>query len=233
MNRSKTNVIELVKIYKNMVSILLATYNGEKYIKKSIESVLSQTFSNFELLVGFNGTSDNSKSIVENFSDDRIKIFDYESDKGKSITLNKLINETNFDLICIQDDDDIWLEEKLEKQIRYCKDFDIVGTHIYYINEMDSITGYPNLETNNEDIVRLSLAGINQIANTSAIFKKKDAIDLGGWNNNLDGIEDYDFWLRLMRKNKTFFNLPEKLVLHRVHNNSNFNTKKYDLNKIL
>ena len=77
------------------------------------------------------------------------------------------------------------------------------------------------------------MRGINQVANTSAIFKKQDALDINGWRDGLDGIEDYDFWLRLMRNGKKFINVPEELVLHRLHSNSNFNTKKYDLNKIL
>jgi len=59
-----------------------------------------------------------------------------------------------------------------------------------------------------------------------------DALEIGGWRDGLDGIEDYDFWLRLIRRDKKFINIQEKLVLHRLHNNSNFNTKKYNLTKI-
>jgi len=216
-----------------MISILLATYNGEKYLSLAIESVLNQSFKDFELLIGFNGTTDNSKDIPSRYNDTRIKVFDYGDDKGKSKTLNKLLNESNYDLVCLQDDDDVWLYNKLEKQINYFEEYDVVGTLISYINEDGNIIGRPNLSTSPSQIEQLSMRGLNQVANTSAIFKKQDALDINGWRDGLDGIEDYDFWLRLMRNGKRFINVPEELVLHRLHSNSNFNTKKYDLSKIL
>ena len=216
-----------------MISVLLATYNGEKYLDKSIESVLNQSFKDFELLIGFNGTTDNSKEIPGRYNDSRIRIFDYGDDKGKSKTLNKLLKESKYDHVCLQDDDDIWLYNKLENQIPYFQEYDVVGTLISYINEEGDITGSPNLSINTYEIEYLSVRGINQVANTSAVFKRQDALDINGWRDGLDGIEDYDFWLRLMRNGKRFINVPQELVLHRLHNNSNFNTKKYDLNKIL
>lgn len=216
-----------------MISILLATYNGEKYISKSIDSVLNQSYKDFELLVGFNGTTDNSKDIVNNYNDYRIKTFDYGYDKGKSKTLNKLLKEAKYDWIAIQDDDDIWLENKLEKQLQYISEYDVVGSMIDYINESDDFIGHLNLRLNDYEIKFLSLNGDNQVANTSAIFKKSIAFEVNGWREDIDGIEDFDFWLRLMRNDKKFINIPEYLVKHRMHNNSNFNTKQYDIKKIL
>jgi glycosyltransferase involved in cell wall biosynthesis len=216
-----------------MISILMPIYNGEKFLESSIDSIINQTFTKFELLIGFNGTVDRSKEIVSKYNDSRIRVFDYGDDNGKSKTLNKLLNEVKYDLVCIQDDDDIWVPNKLEKQIPYFKNFDVVGTLISYINEEGDITGKPDLSIDPHQIHYLSMIGINQVANTSAIFKRQDALDINGWVDGLDGIEDYDFWLRLMRNGKKFINVPEELVLHRLHANSNFNTKKYDLSKIL
>jgi len=216
-----------------MISILLATHNGEKYISKSIDSVLNQSYKDFEILVGFNGTIDKSKDIVNNYNDDRIKTFDYGYDKGKSKTLNKLLKEAKYDWVAIQDDDDIWIENKLEKQLQYVSEYDVVGSLIDYINENDDFIRHLNLRLNDYEIKFLSLNGDNQIANTSAIFKKSIALEINGWREDIDGIEDFDFWLRLMRNGKKFINIPEYLVKHRIHNNSNFNTKQYDIKKIL
>jgi len=216
-----------------MISILLATYNGEKYLDLAIESVLNQSFKDFELLIGFNGTTDNSKEIPGKYNDPRIRVFDYGDDKGKSNTLNKLIKEAKYDWIAIQDDDDFWIQTKLEKQIPLMSDYDVIGTLICYIDSEGHITGQPQLSTIPSDIKSISLSGLNQVANTSAIFKKSDALEIGGWRNEFDGIEDYDFWLRLMRAGKNFINIPEQLVQHRLHTNSNFNTKTHNLRKIL
>lgn len=216
-----------------MISVLLPTYNGEKYLDLSIESVLNQTFTNFELLIGFNGTTDNSKEIPYRYNDPRIKVFDYGDDKGKSKTLNKLLKEAKYDLIALQDDDDFWIHTKLEKQIPLVDKYDVIGTLISYIDKDGNIIGYPRLSTFYKDIKNKSMCGDNQVANTSTLFKKSDAFDVNGWRDGIDGIEDFDFWLRLMRIGKTFTNVPDKLVLHRLHQNSNFNTKNYDISKIL
>jgi glycosyltransferase involved in cell wall biosynthesis len=216
-----------------MISILLATYNGEKYLSLAIESVLNQSFKDFELLIGFNGTTDNSKEIVKKYNDSRIKVFDYGDDKGKSKTLNKLINQSKYDWIALQDDDDFWMPTKLERQIPFTDSYDVIGTFISYINENGEITGSPDLSRFPIDIIRFSMSGFNQVANTTAIFKKSIALEIGGWKDNLDGIEDFDFWLRLMRLGKKFINVPEELVHHRLHSKSNFNTKSYDVKKIL
>jgi glycosyltransferase involved in cell wall biosynthesis len=216
-----------------MISILLATYNGEKYLSLAIESILNQSFTDFEILIGFNGTTDNSKEIPLKYNDPRIRIFDYGDDKGKSNTLNKLIKEAKYDWVALQDDDDFWIHTKLEKQIPLMSDYDVIGTLICYIDSEGHITGQPQLSTIPSDIKSISLSGLNQVANTSAIFKKSDALEIGGWRNEFDGIEDYDFWLRLMRAGKNFINIPEQLVQHRLHTNSNFNTKTHNLRKIL
>jgi glycosyltransferase involved in cell wall biosynthesis len=216
-----------------MISILLATHNGHKFIEKSINSILNQTFGKFELLIGLNGENEITKNILENYNDERIKIFDYGDDKGKSKTLNKLLQLSKYDWIAIQDDDDIWLPNKLEKQIELISDFDVIGTLIKYISESDEIIGMPNLSTNQDEIKSKSLAGDNNLANTSVIFKKECAIEVNGWSTNLDGIEDFDFWLKLIRNDKKIINIDEVLVLHRLHSKSNFNTKKHDINSIL
>lgn len=216
-----------------MVSVLLATFNGHKYIEQSIESVLNQTFTDFELLIGLNGENRLTKNLLKQYNDNRIKIFDYGDDTGKAKTLNKLIHVSNYDWLAIQDDDDIWLPEKLQKQIQFTNEFDVIGTLINYISESGELIGSPNLAINEEEIKIRSLSGDNNIANTSAIFKKECALEVNGWATNLDGIEDFDFWLKLIRKGKKIINVNEKLVLHRLHSKSNFNTKKHDINSIL
>ena len=218
-----------------MVSVLLAVYNGEKYLRRSIESILNQTYTDFELLIGFNGTIDNSKEIVKEFDDSRIRVFDYGMDAGKSKTLNKLLKEAKGEWLAIQDDDDIWLPKKLETQIELADTgkYDVIGSRIFYCNELEKITGQPNLYLEHENIISNSLNGNNQVANTSAIFKKNIAKEVGGWDESISGIEDFDFWLKLMKKKYIFVNIKKQLVLHRIHSSSNFNTKKYDLKNLI
>jgi hypothetical protein len=97
--------------------------------------------------------------------------------------------------------------------------YDVIGTFINYINEEGNITGRPNLSSYSEDIKHISMSGVNQVANTSAIFKKSDAIRIGGWRDDLDGIEDYDFWLRMSIQGN-FCRVPGYLALWRDHEDS-------------
>lgn len=218
-----------------MISILLAVYNGELYLKKSIESILNQSYTDFELLIGFNGTVDESKKIVSNFNDARIRVFDYGMDSGKSKTLNKLIKEAKGEWLAIQDDDDIWLSNKLVLQFELASkgNYDVIGSKIFYCDEKEVIIGSPIIASNHNQICLLSRKGYNQIPNTTAIFKKNLVFEVKGWNENIVGVEDFDFWLKLMKSGAKFKNIDEKLVLHRLHTKSNFNTQRYNVNSIV
>lgn len=224
-----------------MVSVLLASYSGHRFIKQSLDSVLNQSYDKFEILIGLNGENKESKKILENYSDPRIKIFDYGKDKGKAKTLNKLIRESKYEIIGIQDDDDIWMPEKLKIQIHLLNEYDIVGSFIEYIDENDGpwiengvLRVGPNLSRSHDDIIKGILSGDNQIANTSALFRKEDALAVGGWDPELEGVEDFNFWLNLSKSDKKFINIPQVLVKHRIHRTSNFNYINTDLkNKIL
>ena len=112
-------------------------------------------------------------------------------------------------------------------------EYDVVGTFCHYINENSQFIGQPSIATTNDDIIAQSVAGINQIINSSSIVKKSCVIESGGWDENWYGIEDYDMWLKLIKKGCRFCNIPKVLVFHRLHQGSNFNTKTYDLNALL
>jgi len=221
-----------------MISVLLPTYNGEKFIKESVKSVLNQSFKNIELLIGINGSKDSTKDILSSIEDSRFKVFDYgEEPLGVSKTLNLLLEESIYDYVAIQDDDDIWMQEKLERQCLFLEDYDVIGSQILYINEEGKTpTAYgsgPKLETTNELIKRLTKTGQNQIANSSSVIKKSKVSENGGWDGEYPGYEDMDMWLKLMSKGCRFNNLDEILVCHRVYDESRFNSKNLDIGNLL
>ena len=143
------------------------------------------------------------------------------------------MKEASGEWMAIQDDDDIWLPKKLERQFSNSEGFDVIGTQIMYIDKNDDTTGKPSLSNDDSGIKEKSFRGDNQIANSSAIFKSNCAFEVEGWSESLAGIEDFDFWLRIMRKGYIFKNISSVEVFHRLHNESNFNTKQFDINKIL
>lgn len=224
---SKLNIIsasgELNDSIDTRISILIPIYNGIEFIEDSINSVLTQTYKEWEMIIGINGHSQNSEIFktakeYENIND-KIKVFDLFEIKGKSNTLNKMLELCNYKYIALLDVDDIWEPEKLETQITYLKmNYDVVGTKCKYFGDSEIIP--PN---GVGDVGHLDFYYENPIINSSVIVKK----DLCYWNQKYDGLEDYDLWLRLKKQNKRFYNCEQLLVRHRIHSDSAFNTKNH------
>jgi glycosyltransferase involved in cell wall biosynthesis len=211
-----------------MVTILLPVYNDEEFIEYTIKSILEQDFKDYKCLIGFNGTLDSSKEIAEKLvsRDERFNIIDYGEDKGKSKTLNKLISIVDTKYISLIDGDDIWHNDKLSSQIKISENFDVIGTLAYYIDRHNVRINQLSLDENDNEIKNGFLLGHNQIINSSAFLRTEDALEIGGWDNTVEGLEDFDFWIRLFKEGKTFYNIQRHLVSHRIHSQSNFNSKK-------
>jgi glycosyltransferase involved in cell wall biosynthesis len=200
-----------------MISILMPVYNGIEFIDDSVPSILEQTFKDWELLIGINGHPPGSAvyqkaKLYE--KDARIRVFDL-STKGKSNTLNEMLPYCSYAWIALLDVDDVWLPLKLEKQLPLMTVYDVIGTHCHYFGER---YGQPDIPTG--DLRTHPFLQVNPIINSSCLVKKEHCL----WDSSV-GVEDYDLWLRLWRKKCFFYNLPDALVLHRIHSSSFFNAK--------
>ncbi len=128
---------------RNLVSIVVPVYNAEKFLNETINSVLNQTYFNWELLLINDCSSDNSKSIYEKYkSDKRIKWFDQEKNGGAALARNKGIEISKGDFLCFLDADDLWEKEKLEKQVKFIKEKDCAFSFTGY--EFADENGKPN-----------------------------------------------------------------------------------------
>jgi glycosyltransferase involved in cell wall biosynthesis len=204
-----------------MISILIPIYNGIEFINESVQSVLSQTYEDWELFIGINGHRQNSDVFqtakVYETLDKRIKVYDLYTIKGKSNTLNELLKYTKYNFIALLDVDDIWHNQKLEIQSTFLCDYDVVGSNCVWFGDIEHVV--PKIPSN--DFSNFNFTQVNPVINSSSIIKK----ELCYWNSHFDGVEDYDLWLRLWKQKKRFFNSPEILVKHRIHKSSAFNSK--------
>ena len=212
-----------------MISILIPIYNGIEYINESVTSVLDQSYENWELIIGVNGHEQNSSvyQIAKDYEelDERIKVYDMHAIKGKSNALNEMVKYCQYKHVAILDVDDVWYEEKLEKQVPYLNDYDVVGTQCVYFGDLENIQ--PDIPFGN--ISTVDFTKVNPIINSSSIIKK----DLCFWNGEYDGVEDYDLWLRLRKKNTKMFNIDEVLVKHRIHQQSSFNSSEVQQGRLM
>jgi hypothetical protein len=204
------------------ISILMPIYNGIEYINESVSSIINQTYQDWELIIGINGHPKNSEiyNIAKTFESEKIKVYDLDT-KGKSASLNKMLEYCSGNLISLLDVDDIWFPNKLKNQIHHIKKYDIVGAKCIYFGDKEGIVP----EIPNGDLSNFNFKSVNPIINSSCLLKK----ELCFWKQEWDGIEDYELWLRLKSQNKKFYNLEEVLVKHRIHSTSSFNTKTFDI----
>lgn len=202
-----------------MISILMPIYNGIEFINESVPSIINQTYTNWELIIGINGHPQNSEVylIAKEYEkkSNKIKVLDLFNIKGKSTSLNEMLKYCNHDYVALLDVDDIWHNQKLELQSNLLNVFDVIGSRCIWFGDRPGIV--PQLPLG--DISNHDFSLVNPIINSSAIIRK----DLCHWNEN--GVEDYDLWLKLRKQNKKFFNFKEILVKHRIHTASAFNSK--------
>ena len=211
-----------------MISILMPIYNGIEFIEESVSSILRQNYDQWELLIGINGHPQNSEvyKIAKEYEkkSDKIRVFDFYEIKGKSNTLNEMINYCNYNYIALLDVDDIWHDEKLSVQSQLLNHYDVIGTKCIWFGDRAGVI--PDIPVG--DISKFNFSLVNPIINSSTLIKK----ELCYWNTNWDGVEDYDLWLRLRKQNKKFYNFKEILVKHRIHNSSAFNANGNNDNKV-
>ena len=195
-------------------------YNGIEFINESVPSIINQTFNEWELIIGINGHPINSEVYniakkYEEIDDIRIKVLELFPIKGKANTLNEMIKYCKYNYVALLDVDDIWQSKKLEIQSKFINNYDVIGSNCVWFGDREGVV--PRIP--NYDFSDFNFAQVNPIINSSSIIKK----ELCFWNEN--GIEDYDLWLRLRKLNKKFYNCPEILVKHRIHQTSAFNSK--------
>jgi len=206
-----------------MISILMPIYNGIEFIEESVSTILYQTYKEWELIIGINGHPQNSEvyQIAKKYEmrDIRIKVFDLPPTvKGKSAALNEMLNLCNPEnkWISLLDVDDKWLPKKLELQVPFMKDYDVIGTMCKYFGNLNSSPSIPY-----GDISKFNFLSVNPIINSSCLVRK----ELCHWDGKWNGVEDYDMWLRLWKQGKKFYNVGALQVLHRIHKESAFNAK--------
>ena len=203
-----------------MISILMPIYNGIEYIGDSVSSILAQTFTGWELIIGVNGHEPMSSVYLiakkyEKYAN--VKVLDLQGVRGKPNALNEMVKHCRYDYIALLDVDDVWHPDKLEKQSGYLNRYDVIGTNCLYFGERNLVPKLPH-----GDLAAADFFEYNPIINSSAVIRK----ELCWWDSRFD-VEDYELWLRLRKGGKTFYNLADILTKHRIHRQSAFNTKNH------
>lgn len=204
------------------LSVFMPCYNAEKYLGQAIESILSQTYSQFELVILDDGSTDNSRQIVEGYAkrDSRIKLFLNEENKGLVYTRNRGIALCESEYVALMDADDLAPSNRLQSELLFLEnnpDIGAVGGRYQLIDENNSIinTKYPAVFTKSE--IRAAMFFRNVIANGSVMYRTSVVKEYAlTYQENFKAMEDYRFWCDFLQYSD-IVNLDEVLQLYRVH----------------
>lgn len=204
----------------DLVSIITPLYNAEKFVSETIESVLNQTYENWEMIIVDDCSRDSGPEIVREYQkkDKRIKLIQLEKNSGSAFARNKAIEESKGRYIAFLDSDDLWHPEKLEKQISFMKRNDYAFTFTKYqlmTEEGKLLNRF--IEVPKKLNYRQALL-LNQVGCSTAMY---DIAKLGKvYLPIIKKAEDYGLWLKILKMGYYGYGLNETLVYYRIRKNS-------------
>lgn len=206
------------------ISVIMSAYNAEKFIEEAVESILRQTFTDFEFIIIDDASSDKTPSILRNFSykDPRIKIITNEKNLGLTKSLNLGIENSRGEYIARMDADDISFPERFEKQVKFLdenKETGVVGAWAKVIDEEGKEIDEFDYEEIDSQTVRKELIKSNVIIHPLAMIRKSVLEKVGGYDESFQYAQDYDLWFRI-EKVSEIQNLPLFLMNYRISRKS-------------
>ena len=212
---------------KPLVSVILSVYNGAPYLKEAIESILNQTFIDFEFIIVDDGSIDETPKILDEFTDIRIVSLKNEKNLGLVRSLNKALSLAKGEFIARMDADDISLPERFAKQIAYFKKYPQVGVLGTAISQVDKC-GRPIsvlIPPIHHNLIFWQMFFGCPIFHPTVMMRQKALDAVGYYDINFTHIEDVELWSRFLLNGIKFANLSEVLHVRRLHNRSIISTQ--------
>lgn len=206
------------------ITVLMPVYNSEKYLREAIDSILNQTFNDFELLIINDASTDNSKNIILSYKDQRIRYYENNKNLGVAKTLNRGLRLACGDYIARMDADDISVPFRLKRQIDFMDrnpEIVVCGGWVRAFKETDSAVWCTpaDYETIKSTMLFHSAIYHPTVMTRAKVLKRHELF----YSSTFDGSEDYEFWVRIADHFK-IVNLQEVLLRHRIHSNHRDNS---------
>lgn len=212
-----------------MFSIIIPTYNQAHLIHRCIESLLNQTYQEWEAIIINNYSSDDTVKVVESYNDTRIKLYNFRNKGIIAASRNYGISKSTGNWICFLDSDDYWTPDKLYMSLPFLDRYDLIYTDMYkYKKDLKisgKLKGYQISENNGYE--QMLLKG-NPIINSSAIIRRTllDNVGLISENPQLTAVEDFDFWLKIVRSGARMKHINKPLGFYYMGEGLSFTTKQ-------
>ena len=212
------------------ISVIIPVYNGEKTIKQTIESVLNQTFRDFELLIINDGSQDATLEIIQAINDERIQVFSYQN-SGVSASRNRALTKAKGEFISFIDADDLWTPNKLELQFKALQDNPQAAVAYSWSDWIDEsgqfLRSGGHITVNGKAYEKLLLRDFIE-SGSNPLIRKQALDEVGCFEQSVTPAEDWDMWLRLAARYE-FVTVEVPQIFYRISPNSaSFNIVKME-----
>jgi glycosyltransferase involved in cell wall biosynthesis len=214
------------------VSVLMSVYNGERYLAEAVESILNQTFTDFEFVIINDGSIDGTAEILHSYQDPRIRIIE-QSNIGLTRSLNRGIALAHGGYIARMDDDDLSLPERLERQVAFLdahSEVGVVGTTCRIVDELNNREWEQPVPLADEQLRRHLVRG-NPFVHSSVMMRASAVRAVDGYNEAYPYSQDFELWVR-MASHTRLANLSEVLVVRRYHWGTVSTTRNTELQRL-
>lgn len=201
-----------------LVSIIMPNYNGAKFLKETIDSVVNQTYKNWELLFVDDCSTDNSVDLVAQYKDPRIRIFKNKTNSGAATSRNIALREAAGKWIAFLDSDDLWEENKLKKQIQFMHDHDYHFSYTSYVHINEESEPLNVKVTGPKKIMKRKMFCYNYVGCLTVMYDA-ELVGLIQVEPTLKSRNDYAIWLKACKLCDCYY-LDDTLSKYRVRNNS-------------
>lgn len=200
------------------ITVLMPAYNAEKYIGEAIASVLSQTFTGFELLIINDGSTDYTKEIIESFNDTRIRLIN-QTNQGIAAALNMGLLNAKAELVARFDADDICMPDRLQMQYKFLVEnpgYIIVGSDAHYIDMGGEYVFSHSMPAHTNSQIQELTQSKCPFIHSSVLFLKEPVIRAGGYDKHAYAFEDHLLWSKVIKEGKAF-NIDQPLLKVRLN----------------
>jgi len=207
-----------------LVSVITPVYNREKYLAKCIESILNQTYENFEFIIIDDNSSDLTVNIIKDYllRDSRIKFLENNKNLGATLSFNRGLDIAKGKYIARMDSDDISFPDRFKKQVDIFEswhDLEVLGTGAVLIDHKENEIGRKQFPSNFKKISNIIKTGV-PVFDPSVMMRSSTLKEINGFDNRLAPADDYHLWLTLFKQKKIISNIDDYLIKYRLHDSN-------------